>query len=539
MALDDIKDAGELIEVVRYGIGWHGRIEGGVLYTGLLDGDSNEITRIWPQPADGTCRLIQVPQTEVVDDVEVIIPGTTLPDPYAGNAAQKAADAAEGLELTNYALLSGHGDIHGKPPLITHDWKDRWLWVDDHGQVWSVQFGQAGTLIPWGTDEWGLPIGDYDYTADITARFSITRFGVLVEDGTPAATPAVFTHTIPGNSLGQSTPALSGVAGCTLHLIDVSTRGHKLLFELVCTKVASNLSLGYVQFSFSGPGAAPTIAMSVIANRAVTLGTVERTGTQRDAVTPQSCVLVGDPGFWVSGGGNIVLELNQTVTYDGRILSMQFDASDTPVAITMGATIVTTQNVDTDYVFDTMTGDESYVTTDTVTSTGSATVTAGINVSSADVAVESVLNAAGSVTGGSGSGWVCTRNWTHTSSGMGTTPTGGSGSDGYCESPMDHGYVCNAVDTTVALAPLTSTEMMRYEAPLGISVFYFFGPQRKVGAFRRSSPALWAAWGIEVAGCVGLNAAAAYQHQANEAVHWSYNPATGELVRRGWAVNFT
>ena len=84
----DIKDAGAIAGITRYGIPWHGRIEGDTLYTGKLDETSAEVTRTWTQPVGGDCYLVSKPGQ---------------PDPYEGaeGALRKVADALNGHELTN------------------------------------------------------------------------------------------------------------------------------------------------------------------------------------------------------------------------------------------------------------------------------------------------------------------------------------------------------------------------------------------------------------------------------------------------------
>lgn len=275
----DIKDAGTLAGVGRYGVPWHGRIEAGTLYT---DG-AVEVTRTWPQPASADCWLIQRPG---------------LPDPYLDAAAAKAADAAEGKELTNWALLSGAGDIHGKPFARTNDDKHRWIWVDDDGDVFSVVFGLVAGDAVIGTriDYDGFPVRDFSFSAGMTARFKFRRFGRLVVGGTPAADTVVVDHVIAAGALGQSTPEIAGASAGNMILRDLTPTGNRALFEVhslatdtfvnrytfeldgeeVSTRRVSHREfsngLGWVEFALSGTGAAPTVEFNLIANRAQTLG---------------------------------------------------------------------------------------------------------------------------------------------------------------------------------------------------------------------------------------------------------------------------
>jgi hypothetical protein len=338
----DIKAAGALAGIVRYGIPWHGRIEGGVLYTGKLDALDAEITRAgWAQPASSDCWLIMAPQKQTIDGVTSILPGTTLPDPYLDAPAQKLADAAEGKELTNWAMLSGAGDIYGKPYARTNDYKHRWIWVDDTGTAYAVEFGlvagTAQTLFS-GADYDGFVRRDWAFSGPITARFRFTRFGELSTSG-EIATATVVDYVIAADGLDQAAPVCQATGG-NMILRDLSPHGHKALMEvhslnydtneilqmyggtlpLVSHRECSN-PLGFVEFSLSGTGAAPVVGMSVVAGRAATFGAQSITVTPVSDLAQYVCVGVGE--FTV----NIDRRATGVVSITDRIFGYHYDAA--------------------------------------------------------------------------------------------------------------------------------------------------------------------------------------------------------------------
>jgi len=355
MAYPDIKDVGALQDVIRYGVPWHGRIEAGTLHTGKLDTLGAEITRAWAQPEGGECWVIQAPQTQTVNGVTSIIPGTVLPDPYATAPAQKTADAEQGMELTNYAILSGAGDIHGKAFLRTNDDKHRWIWIDDEGKVWSVVFGLvAGTpSVASGVDYDGFPPRDWSFADTITARFKIRRFGEIRTDGPPAP-EYVYTYVIPANGLQQDTPSGFAASG-NMILRDLSPRGHLALMEIhsLVTDTQQNLNmygtlsgnpplvshrecsnaLGFVEFALSGTGAAAVISMSVVASRAQALGTIDISVTPVTDHAVYACV----------GNGQATYDIDRSATglvsIVDRIFGYHYDTAGTRIPHKMTFTL--------------------------------------------------------------------------------------------------------------------------------------------------------------------------------------------------------
>lgn len=358
----DIKDAGALAGIRRYGVPWHGRIESGTLYTGKLDTLGSEITRAWPQPVGGDCWLIQRPG---------------LPDPYADDAAGKAEAALEGKELTNWALLAGAGNVHGKAFTRTADYKHRWLWVDANGETFSVTFGLvAGTPkldTVYGTDADGFTPRDFMFADAMTARFLIRRYGDLRVEGEPAPTVTV-DHVIDGGALGQATPALLNVrafdAGVfnidagNMILRDLTPTGnkaimevHSLIFDSVMnrrtfgsvvgtrpfvTHRECSRSLGYVEFTLSGTGAAPSVSMSVLATREAVLGTRSHEYTATSFSTSGCPEDDADP--W-----SFSWSFTQVYSFEGRVVGYGYNSSGTPEAYTLAASTETTSSLESSF----------------------------------------------------------------------------------------------------------------------------------------------------------------------------------------------
>jgi hypothetical protein len=263
----DIKDAGALAGIVRFGVPWHGRIEDGALYTGKLDGDGNEITRAWAQPATGDCWLVKKPG---------------LDDPYAGEdgPARQAADAAEGRQYKNFALVSGLGNVHGKN-IMSAGYRCAWIWFDPDGRAWAVSFKHhAGTVSG----------SKYKFSDPMTLRFLFSRFGDMKKQGSGHTQFTVDVVADPGD-LGQSSPVFTEGNYGLLVLSDVNETGSQSIFSvsIESSSVESTLRLntapvGFVAFDLAMVAGVPSVSLTVLKTREETLGTLtysgRRVGTQ-------------------------------------------------------------------------------------------------------------------------------------------------------------------------------------------------------------------------------------------------------------------
>jgi hypothetical protein len=352
----DIKDAGALVGISRYGIPWHGRIEGGTLYTGLLDEASAEVTRTWEQPVGGDCFLIQKPG---------------LPDPYLDAAAAKTAAALRGHELTNYALICGAGDIHGIHWTRTASQSQRWIWFDADGLPFLVTFGLVGGSYSLGPES---PLfdgehraKDFDFSDDWTARFEFTRFGDLRVDGDPAPT-VTFDLEMATGTIGQGTPTLSGISGGNMIVRAIIPTGERMIAEIhsqvydLSRGRAGSTPLGFIEFTISGTGAAPSVAFSVLANRAATIGS----GTSTQYIHR---ILSWTTEY------DYTKDATTTATwaYADRIIGYAYDSALDPLPITLDLTVVSEglQNINC-FSWSTAFGtahtyDDSYTTDQTVT----------------------------------------------------------------------------------------------------------------------------------------------------------------------------
>jgi hypothetical protein len=346
--MDDIKSL-PLADVVQFGVPWHGRIEGSTLYTGKLNAISEEITRSWSQPRDGHCWLIQKPG---------------LPDPYAETPDLKTAHAMDGLEWTNWAILSGTGNIHNKSFSPTNDDKHRWIWIDENGEVFSVVFGLvAGTQQLLGqTDADGFNARDWSFADNITARFKIRRFGDLQKNG-PSAATYTLNHSMSAADMGQTGPSITAImlgtngpysiTGGNMILRDLSKTGNKIIMEIhsriLDTRVMRHgyminhdsgtsigvahaevsTPLGFVEFTLSGTGASPSVSMTVLADRETTLGEQSHT---RPTYSYESNLVCADcsAGSCAFACGYTEIDAS-LLEYNDRIIGYGYDGSGSPV----------------------------------------------------------------------------------------------------------------------------------------------------------------------------------------------------------------
>lgn len=424
---EDIKEAGALAAVVRYGVPWHGRIEGGVLHTGKLDALGAEITRSWTQPATPDCWLIKKPG---------------LPDPYLDDADGKTAAALEGKELTNYALLSGFGDVHGKRYRRVGGYKCRWIWFDDAGEAWAVEFAiVSGTVLstPY-SDVFGNSIKGWAFADDMTVRLRLTRFGEL-RHGAESAVPLAVDTVIAGGALGQATPAITGYGSGFMELHQVNPAGSKVIMQiqaLVYPTVYGGYDysppIGYVQFALSGLGSAPDVAVSVLATRAQTIGTHSISGGEQDTFATDCAPCEGTTGY-CSGTFTHTSEINITESVTNSIRGMAFAADGSIVAALCSWTRATNGLSTSIETFDgaaASSGTTDATASETVNFSG--TLSFGSN-SITVAAVQTILSSYTRVSSGGVS--TCDHSVTYNYSGSGLTTYETTATDTICQQVID------------------------------------------------------------------------------------------------------
>lgn len=521
----DIKDAGALAGIVRYGVPWHGRIEGGVLYTGKLDALGAEITRAWPQPVTQDCWLIRKPG---------------LPDPYAGAAAAKAEAALEGKELTNWALLSGEGNIHGKAY-----GRNRWIWIDDDGNACMVALVLSGSALTGTGLDWdGLTPRDFSFGSNWTATFNIKRFGHLVEDGEPPAATVSTSCTFSAADIGQDAPTIIGVSGGNILLRDISQTGARAVFEVHSRINDAQLgreytrSLGYIEFVLSGTAEAPSAAFNVLATRTQTLGTYSVTGSDYICTTPNSCTLMSGTTstVWESGGFTDVRNGSTTIAISGRIVGYVYaDGVAVPVLL------------DANYV-----GEYQTYRSETFSSNGSVWEYSGTrsrsfttnSALSLGLSGASVESSESSFSGSSGGGTPeCTSETATTYIATGFDAVAINTTSATCEPPTDpswcgFGLACGTIPAAQPSEDAKNAAL--YNLPIT-------GPFSNVFShrLRKYSGALFALQiaGVglnKIIGCAALTTSNTTPYPLASATYAALNPATGELAYPKTArVNFT
>lgn len=301
----DIKHAGALAGVERFGVPWHGYIEnpgtGGVLHTGKLDASGNEVTRPWPMSAySNDCYLVQVPG---------------LADPYAGTegALRKASDALEGKEYTTWAIVSGIGYAFGRYIGDAEIGGQAWIWIDANNTPWSITYDE--------------PVGGITY-GSTSLRFVVTRFGDLrITD--PAIGPVPDTYSIQSNlfDTGQATPNL-GTSLETGRIVveDVAVNGGKVLFA-ISSDSGLVKKLGFIEAVFSiGAGGIPEVTATLICNRLTAIGTASGTETTT-SVTTGTCTGAPDDSFTTT-------TTHETNTSQiNRIVGYLYNSSGTPAPL--------------------------------------------------------------------------------------------------------------------------------------------------------------------------------------------------------------
>jgi len=301
---DDIKDAGAIAGVVRFGIPWHGRIESGVLYTGLNDEFGNEVTRSWSSPINGNCWVIQKPG---------------LPDPYAGDDGgdRRIDDNLQGKDYATYALLTGNGIVHGKS-IIANTYNQAWIWIDDDGIPWSVSY------------KWQ----NFAFNAAFTMSFKLVRFGELRVDG-PAAEEHIITRSIEAGAIKQADPVMEAAQNTlTLRMFDVSRTGSAVIFAVYAAgAVTPEKPLGFFRIDFSLADGVRSAAFTLLADRATTLGTL----TATNAYTDNTEIICDDPEI-TYGASNHTIDGNRIYVYTSRIIGMHFSATDEVLLAEINAT---------------------------------------------------------------------------------------------------------------------------------------------------------------------------------------------------------
>jgi len=324
----DIKDVGALAGIIRYGVPWHGRIQGGTLYTGLFNESAVEVTRTWANPGNGDCWLIQKPGQ---------------PDPYAieGGAAIKAEDALFGKELTNYALLNGTGMVHGQS-IVQDGYVGAWLHIDADGVPWSVSYKFLTT--------------NFAHTASHTIQFKALRFGDLQVDGEPAVA-SEWSLTIAAGALQQSTPALTSAENTlTLRRVAVDATGARVIFAVYASAISSNevsyinRPLGFCQITVANGLAGFSAEFALLASRATALGTMTYNGYQSVEFTASDCLSYpGSPNdIWAAGTFNSISTTYIGKTYANRIIGYSFDADDDAVPFFLNGQSIT--QTDDDFI---------------------------------------------------------------------------------------------------------------------------------------------------------------------------------------------
>lgn len=209
MSTPEIQDAGTLASVVRFGWPWHGLISS----IGVIG--STGKTHAVPSVCESWLIDIGLPAPSLTPD-------------------QEAAEAAEGRTWTNWAMIPS-GRVYNKP-IGT----DTFIHIDEAGVPWRVGIGFSNV-----TD------------AGFRTGYTITRFGKLVQDGTPAEVPLTGHIDVPVGQMGTLsggvylvprpvTPMSSGSTtslfdGRGVRLLDVFTNGHKFLAGVECSRTETVL----------------------------------------------------------------------------------------------------------------------------------------------------------------------------------------------------------------------------------------------------------------------------------------------------------
>lgn len=245
MTLDLRLPIGPLSRLTIWGCPWHGLVQGGVLEL------PNATQLTWPQPGRGDTRLIEFSGVA----------------PVSRTVEQAAADAAAGKQWRHQAILSGE-DAHIYGQALG---AGSWLWQDAELKVWRVT----------------LPLGlASSFSAGIDTTIDIERFGAFGAD------PESYTAALVQADIGQGSPTINGldqqgaangppITGASARIVDTTKRGDRAIIELLIDGDAllRGPSVGYLEVSLSGTGAAAGAAVSVLKTRAQTIGAVAESST--------------------------------------------------------------------------------------------------------------------------------------------------------------------------------------------------------------------------------------------------------------------
>jgi len=244
-----------------FGNPYHGPVQGGTLTL------PNATTKTWPQPdatyfdTAGSTHLLMRPGQPVV----------------TRTTEQAAADAADGLQWRNKAMLSG-----GKFQLYSKN-LNGWVYIDPSGGRWLIEFVTPIDTI------------FLAFTTPISLSMRVTRFGSF---GGSATT---FTTTIGLTDWGQSgytafrdfprdSPPVN-VTSAEFFLETVTPSGSRAAISVHQLRTASDLTsdptidvsvrhpLGWLEISVAMVSGLPELTLSVLKNRAQTLIPIQNEST--------------------------------------------------------------------------------------------------------------------------------------------------------------------------------------------------------------------------------------------------------------------
>ncbi len=236
--------------VPQWGCPWHGLVKDFRLPL------SNGTEIFFPQPGgngtweQGSTALIQHPAAPEIERT----PEETV------------ADVAAGRQWWNKAIIAGDS-LHGRE-------LGGWIYIDPAGACWLVRIGLYSEHIAGGTTE-----------------LTLSRFGVL------GGKPEEHTYTVVIPDMGQSEPTLEGVdESPRITRYHTNKTGSAAVFE-VAVHIALDVRgywawrpCGWLELVLAGPGSECVAELSVLKNRAQTLGAAQETP------------MVLTPDFWYFEG---------------------------------------------------------------------------------------------------------------------------------------------------------------------------------------------------------------------------------------------
>lgn len=238
MSLADIKDAGGLAEIVRYGTPWHGTVEkvGSVytLHTGKLDSLGAEVTLPWTAINNATTGEDYMPRRKFRNAAGV--PTATL------TPEKIASEALQGREWRDYAVISGkQNKLWGRDEMALGD---DWLYADATGKVWQVAIALTTSSLAGNSG---------------TFHVAFTRYGELRTDSAIAQS---YAYDIALSDIGVVGLAYA-IAPLTLYIGDHTETGAKTILTLAARSPAygdsNKLATSILELDISAPATAPTI----------------------------------------------------------------------------------------------------------------------------------------------------------------------------------------------------------------------------------------------------------------------------------------